>query len=125
MTDEMRKLLTEYLGECWHEAGRNPHGNPRYVPICQKCKVDLEQLFGDYHRCFDLPVDMNDLRRKLAENKEFWGLDSFLDWADTKWDHESSFDELGYVIDDNFTNWLMDPERFCFLVAEWLKEKEG
>jgi hypothetical protein len=60
------------------------------------------------------PVVMDALRRKLVE----------------KGDWEDFFYYCGQVCNRmfrpfEFTNWLMDPERFCSLVGEWLEENKA
>ena len=100
MDEETRKLLTEYLGECW-DADKRPGG-------------DLP------NRTFTTPDDMMALKDKLVEKGEFWGLDSFLDWADNKWDTMPDTED-NYP--GNFIDWLMNPTRFCALVGEWQKAR--
>lgn len=67
-------------------------------------------------------LDANDMvaaMNKMAENKELWGLDSFLDYADEQ------FDKAPEIDDDNFIHWFMQPARFFELMSSWLKEKEN
>ena len=45
MRDEDRKLLTEYIGECWHEPGyRVSMDSP--VMQCAKCKKYYHPMSG-------------------------------------------------------------------------------
>ena len=101
MNDERRKVLTKYLGLCWHE-GRMPI-NCGYR--CVKC--------GDTYvvnRTFDNDADMMALVRKLKDSNEF---SNFWHFAVSKDRNAVEFDWLFY-----------DPERFCNLVAEWLEVKK-
>ena len=116
MTDEMRKLLTEYLGECFHEWGsftKHPTKNIESIPKCQKCG-DIRKYNGDTeHRTFLDPRDMDALRRKLVEKGDW---DDFIESVyDGPWDKICGRDTKS-----EFIGWLMDPERFCSLVGEWL-----
>ena len=101
MNDERRKVLTKYLGLCWHE-GRMPI-NCGYR--CVKC--------GDTYvanRTFDNDPDMIALFRKMVDKKEF-----------------INFRVCAWEIDGNaaVSTWLFyEPERFCNLVAEWLEVKK-
>ena len=107
-------LTEEVLGECYHEG---------HMPIncgyrCVKC--------GDTYvanRTFTTDADMMALFRKMVDESQLHGADSFLDWADTVWDKAG----MKIILDDdeNFISWLFyDPERFCNLVAEWLEVKK-
>jgi hypothetical protein len=101
LNDERRKVLTKYLGLCWHE-GRMPI-NCGYR--CVKC--------GDTYvvnRTFDNDADMMALFRKLKDSNEF---SNFWHFAVSKDRNAVEFDWLFY-----------DPERFCNLVAEWLEAKK-
>jgi hypothetical protein len=97
MKDEDKKLLTEFLGECWHDEKSSGWG------------IGMNRPFTTWQ-------DLGDLKEKLTQNMEFFGMGSFLDWVDDKF--YSSFDGLG---DDNFIDWLLNPKRFCQLVADYLK----
>lgn len=91
MTDENRKLLTEFLEDDFD--------------YLQKIGMD---------RDFDKGNDLIALKDKLVENEE-WGEFEFYA-AYTIWakDKETS---LG------FTEWLLNPKRFCQLVADYLEVK--
>jgi hypothetical protein len=106
LNDERRKVLTKYLGLCWHE-GRMPI-NCGYR--CVKC--------GDTYvanRTFDNDADMMALYRKMVDVKKY--------------------DEFRFLTKERLTfalpfgtfseTWLLYyPERFCNLVAEWLEVKK-
>jgi hypothetical protein len=101
LTDERRRALTGYLGECHHE-GRMPI-NCGYR--CVKC--------GDTYvvnRTFDNDDDMMALFRKIKDSKKF---SSFWHFAVSKERDAVELDWLFY-----------NAERFCNLVAEWLEVKK-
>jgi hypothetical protein len=117
LNDERRKVLTKYLGLCWHE-GRMPI-NCGYR--CVKC--------GDTYvanRTFDNDADMMALFRemvdrsdalKIMEKDDAWF--SFCKWAlwrRTCWSAED-YEEITKFL-------FYKPERFCNLVAEWLEVKK-
>ena len=107
ITDERRKRLTEYLGLCWHE-GRMPI-NCGYR--CVKC--------GDTYvanHTFDTDADMMDLFRKLTDKDVFNSFYSWVMWKHTYWSIKNYEEMIKFL--------FYDPERFCFLVAEWLEVKK-
>ena len=124
MDDEMRKLLMEYLGEEWgpYEVKEWQYITPDGAREFSAFPVEGGKLtYRQVHvkrRTFTTPDDMMALKDKLVEKVEFWGLDSFLDWADNKWDTMPDTED-NYP--GNFIDWLMNPARFCGLVGEWLK----
>ena len=100
LTDERRKVLTKYLGLCWHE-GRMPI-NCGYR--CVKC--------GDTYVAnltFDNDADMMALFRKMVDNLTF-----------------GAFQNFAYKHFNVYPNYALfyKPERFCNLVAEWLEVKK-
>ena len=106
MNDEMRKALTEYLGECWHQMERIHPGG--IFKRCYKClKPESE---GITNRTFTTWEDLGALKNKLVEKG---------DWRDFFGFARNSWDEA------NVNNWLMVPARFCELVGEWLGKQEG
>lgn len=115
LTESDRKLLTEYLGECWHIM----EDNGPYATRCHKCRV----LFGATHtsdwsiarfyHTFDTIQDFYDLKVKMVEKGEW---ESFLLFA------AESFNADKEMM--NFTNWLINPKR-CQTVAEWLKTRRN
>jgi len=100
MTDEQRKRLTGYLGECWDADKR---------------------LGGDLpNRTFDTDVDMMALFRKMVDNGKWFSCEnSFWDYAFFVWRADRDNDQRDY------SAWLFyDPARFCCLVAQWLEERK-
>ncbi len=111
MTDDKRKLLTEWLGKCWHKwetkeeaAIRSDSGTRDEWPECKSCQARRYHI--DENRTFTTAKDMVDLVNELME-KEMW---------DDFYSHAS----IEYLLGTRFTNWLMrDPPRFCELVGEF------
>ena len=143
MTDENKKLLTEYLGECWHEIAE-PITDWEEPVFCLKCKqqvswtwtppekptVRQHQVALNYP--FTTPADLHAVYAKMAnDHKEEIGpytlWDSFYDYAMDLYNEE--FNPIECVADTcHFTAWLfcLDhpkqiPERMG-MVAEWIKE---
>ena len=118
LTDD-RKMLTEYMGECWHEPGRIG----RFTRICRKCG---KKGVSNRHRTFTIWRDLGDLKEVIVEKgewKEFLhsAFNSSLDdepmsmFSDEDMDGESRF------YDEDFISWLLHAQRFPWLVKEWLK----
>ena len=97
MTDEDKKLLTEFLNECWHEYEDSLH--------CIKCGG------MDDNRTFTTAQDMQDLKDKLVE-KGKW--ESF---------YREIYRKSKFSWDCMFIDWLWRPES-CQLVADFLKERD-
>ena len=110
------KLLTTFLGECWHEKPEESYhrqARKRFFlgHICGKCgKAYL-------NRTFTTPDDMMEVFHKLVEINK---------WANFKW-HENTvrqwdLDETNLV----YSDWLFynNPTRFCQLAADFLKENK-
>lgn len=121
MTDEQRKRLTLYLGECWHEIIEVIiHDDEDGDYTEDRCKNCDRRFGGDYlirRRTFTTDADMMALFRKLVNSLNFGAFQNF---AYKRFD-----DPRNYTL----TEWLFyDPERFCCLVAEWIesnKTKKG
>ena len=117
-----QEFLTEkVLKECWHEwVHITPEGRDEYYDynICKKCKEMWSGLNYKNNRTFTTWQDMGDLKKKIVEMGE-WRI--FYRWA---YDYAgSNLLNEGYTYEDDFCNWLMNPERFCELVAKWWKER--
>jgi hypothetical protein len=119
MTDEMRKRLTKYLGECWHEcsnqAGPSETG---YGYLCVHCKKDMlwqgKDLMPD-NRTFTTPDDMIALSDKIKAKGEW---EQFENYCFPYY----NLHPIPMIM--SFTEWLIDPETFINLVAEWRKGKD-
>ena len=66
MNDEDRKLLTEYLGECWHE---NWH-SAMMGSHCDDCLVEGKSA-ANRRRTFTTPADLYAVYSKMAERGEW------------------------------------------------------
>jgi hypothetical protein len=97
MNESDAKLLTEFLGECWHEV---EDADAQWS--CCKCDRPIEYENGKViNRTFTTPDDFFAVKRKLVEK----GFD--------RWSNEAEF-EL----------WLINPARFCELAAGFLKDSK-
>lgn len=108
MNDDRRKMLTEYIGECWHEA--LPMGFS--TAHCQKCT----RHHGN--RTFTTWSDLGVVKEAIEESGDVSG---FLDFAFWKYAAlpKSTKNVGGYVW------WLFTPDRFCELAAELLEGRHA
>jgi hypothetical protein len=83
----------------------------------------LKCIIQDWHRL----GESRKLMKKLLEMEGVWVRffnDTWYIWYDTNPDSETALDEVSHHA--NYCAWLMEPKRFCALVAEWLTaQKEG
>ncbi|MDD5170907.1 MAG: hypothetical protein PHN75_18975 [Syntrophales bacterium] len=128
MNDSRRKMLTEYLGECWHEISSYPiiHNNGIKCVICKKyAKHDPSTRYGIVRRTFTTAQDMVDLAKKMGEKGNF---NDFIVWLGLQYRYESDSKSGVWTIAGNasFIAWLItDPARTCELIAEWMEWMEG
>ena len=130
MTDKDRKLLTEFLDECWHEMDLfsrvlvQKHNLSHFQITCRVCGyvwVKQASPIGNYdssqlQRSFDTWQDLGDLKEKLVDK----GLhDQFSFYAEKQLDGIPGPSGNRRRFDD----WLLNPRRFYQLVADYLKEK--
>ena len=116
MTDEQRKALTEYLGECWHTYDVSCPEDSDPCLICGSRKEN---------RDFDNDADMMALYRAIYE-KGKWS--KFIIYAEKTYCFQLQLDSLRHNL-HNFTAWLFcldgkDYESRCCLVAQWLEVKK-
>jgi hypothetical protein len=73
MTDEQRKLLTEYLGECWHEWGYVRGSVKQEIFQCVKCGETCKGIVNCHQkqRTFDNPEDFFVLWN-WVKKKDWW-----------------------------------------------------
>lgn len=110
LNDDDRKLLTEFLGECWHD---DPTPiSPHFLFV----KLECSKCHGHYlkNRTFATWQDTGDLKVKIVEMGEWEG---FIYFICRRWPNRN---DLSWT---ELRNWLMDPIRFPELVAGWLKER--
>jgi len=113
-----RRLLTEFLGECWHD---DPIFR-EYIPGVEHIQfVELEcsKCHGHYlkNRTFTTWQDTGDLKERIVEMGEW---DEFIDFTLEEhgslgpvFSNEAKFYKADYI------DWLMDEIRFPELVAGW------
>ena len=115
MNNSKHKLLTEYLGECWHEIKEETYS-------CRKCGMSRAEIYTQpFNRTFTTAQDMVDLVKKMEELDgwyyfvEEYALPLFI--KDDSLEFNSSGSQLSW-----FTFWLItDPARTCELIAEWME----
>jgi hypothetical protein len=77
MTENQKRLLTEFLGECWHESLET-----RKCQNCGEVMAICDHIPGDgvdwKHRTFTTWQDLGDVKDKLVENGR---LTDFLEWV--------------------------------------------
>ena len=121
ITDEQRKELTLFLGECWHEYDdRGVVYLPTGGGYAGRCKTCGQYYKEDELRTFTAPDDMVALAKRMVE-KGVWP--EFIDHAALLHDHnrEREHKTTGYF----FIAWfLTDPARFCWLVSGFLTKTE-
>lgn len=126
MTDEDRKLLTEYLGECWEHDWEWKEDQPNDwcgYDECKKCRAQIldesqQRYFSSnkFRRTFTSPKDLYDLYQKMAERGEF-GV--YFLFAERNFNR--SFGSILTRMSD-FSLWLFHVDRIP-LVVEWVKTK--
>jgi hypothetical protein len=119
MTEDDKKRLSEFLGECYPEwpVDSMLHHSPFPVhgwASCLKCGVTSEN-HREGNRTFTTPQDMVDLKDKLVENG-MW--DEFYSNLHISFSNSRQFHQA-----EDFGSWLLNPERFCGLVNDFLKEE--
>jgi len=128
MEDEDRKILTEFLGECWHELDQNVNEETD-IDICIKCGQHIGDLGIGWdwrylekiekrrpiQRTFDTWEDFGALWDAVIESNR---LLDFLDEVnvpdDEIYDMRSGVGEL--------LKHIIDIDRFPFLVSKAIKE---
>ena len=118
MTDETKKLLTEWMGECYHEWGITDDA----FLVCQKCQARRYHVHEN--RTFTDAQDVQDLGNKLVEKglwQEFLEFSSeiFLGVFPVHIKNGLEYYNFRFIL---FI--MLNPTRFCELVGEFLK-KEG
>ena len=115
MTEEDKKILTEYLGECWHvwDGKDIMKGN---VKMCGECK-SWQDFDFDIHRTFTTWQDFGDVFEKLEEKGEYHMFEHFVRG---KWCQDVSFTTV--------TEWLLSKTptghyRLCELASKFIGQK--
>ena len=130
MTEEYQKILTEMIGECWHDDLKlNSDSRIERERKCPKCNKYLIYAFMD-NRTFTTPDDMMKVFRWLVDNGKWEGfvislskrVPLALPCINCKRRKIDCITLDGFLC-PHFTAWLFyNPERFCCLVAQAKKE---
>ena len=110
MEENDKKLLTEFLGECWYEWLPDINATLK-CRLCGKWIYENNAFEGCNLRTFKSWQDLGDLKEKLID-KGGWA--DFYRWAILKTPKETEH----YV----FSAWLLNPGRFCQLVAIFISD---
>ncbi len=123
LTDDQKKMLTEFLGECWHEM--KVIGGVR--ECCCGVKGNIATLFMHKgNRTFLTPDDQQACKDMLVE-KGMWA--KFYYWAEFQW-ADSDLEIDMKLFGASFNEWLFRPvdeygePHFCRLVAEFLEGRK-
>ena len=121
MINETKKLLTSYLGECWHADTPTEGGR---CPICDKgltIPMGAGRILMPWNRrTFTVPDDMHALGRRLVEKGDDFAFESYLY---LKFHQDLTFKKVDRGT--SFIAYFIDPARFCSLVGKWLEHKEA
>lgn len=118
LTEDDKKRLTGFLGKCWHE----PLWHGQKGIICALCGKSLNGMSNNY-RTFSTPDDRQALCERLVV-KGKW--EKFIIFCEKNYCREIGADSITNNL-ANFIYWVLveQPERFCWLVSEWMKGKEA
>lgn len=83
-----------------------------------KCTISVAEA-PQNNRTFTTWQDLGDLKNKIVDMGKWT---NFLHFAKREYKLEVHGYKSPIVHTDWFINWLLDPIRFCELVAEWWKE---
>lgn len=113
ITDKQRKMLTEFIGECWHEYDCEMEDDGIIRQFCVICDADSSSNHFGF-RTFTTDYDMMAVRKMLRDEGLWHGFYDFV-IRYTPFSEEDGVDIMVYL-DKN-------PERFCWLVAKFLEER--
>jgi len=117
LTEDDKKRLTEFLGECWHENKWDK--NPTHLVcacgyLCQGTHVQEEHCRNN-NRTFATGNDMVALKEKLIEAERWWEFEQQFCLIKWDWVEQEKY--------QSFLDWIFTPTRFCWLVSEYLEEQ--
>ena len=135
MTDEQRKALTGFLGECWHRPDYgsqmiNPH---LYIGVPCACgRVSFNAKHEKKaNRTFTTWQDLGDLKEKIVEiglGYEFFMYAAKIIRGKVNEIRRSTQGQMLSDIDNpmeyQYFKYMLDPTRFCELVAGWWEERK-
>lgn len=116
MNDDDKKLLTEFLGQCWHESNRTGR-KPWDYSTCKSCGALYKDQYWD-RRTFTTWQDLGDLKGALVEK----GLYADFYMHCTRMYKQTRTINWKWVDESSVSSWLYLPARFCQLVADFIRE---
>ena len=124
--DNDKKLLTEFLGECWHDNYKSrPQdlGKTLKFLYCEKCGS------RNQNRTFATWQDLGGLKCKLVETGKWKDFLHFCFNSSNKDEPMSMFsdgdtDGEDRFYDEDFISWLLNPAVFIPLMLEFLRREE-
>lgn len=130
MIDATKKLLTEYLGEKYHQISTN-YGEVSKCSCGARGAIARMECWKN-NRPFTTWADLGALKEKMAERGDWEEFLSFCfyeascnsDFPMGMIDDEEMSGENKYY-DEDFINYILNPLRFCDLAGEWVEEKEN
>jgi hypothetical protein len=116
LTAAHRRVLCEMIGECDHAPDkRRPHPAPAHF-YCKRCEEPI-YVYAMKYRPFTNGNDMVLVKEAIEKSGEWEEFCRSFAWG--RYKHENpEGDSVGYI------SWLLQPERFAYLAAEW-KMGEG
>lgn len=122
MTDEHRKMLTEMLGECWHEGNDNESVTDGSITIYLRC-VKCSKSYVP-NRTFTTWDDLGALKDKIVEMGK-WG--EFNEFVIVKFWSQFGPNDFAPIrradLNPPLSNWFINPTCFSELVAAWWEER--
>lgn len=107
--NEKKRITEKLLGECYHEIkDKGP-----YASTCSRCGLTFGAIHisdwdpDGFNRDFNTPKDAHDILVKLLDN----------------WQWKKFSTDYFIKSSDDIVKLLYSPDKFCWLVSEWLKEK--
>lgn len=130
MTEEQKKAVTKWLGECWHEEVPVTFENYGSGHICSCGQAQFNPYMLEYHiernnRTFTEPADFFAVFDRLVEKGLYVDFD---EWCFQQWTDQRPFNDMSRNLAE-FTIWLLskNPDgtyRLCSLVAEWVAKQQ-
>ena len=110
--DQKRKLTEEVLGECW------------WMPLGSGEIVTVNGVYvrPRNNRTFTAAQDMMDLKEKLARGTIQMDWIAFIYYAMNEFTNDGG---ITYGVVPGLIDWLINPTRFCQLVADWWEERRN
>jgi hypothetical protein len=117
LTEERKKRLTEFLGECWHT-----YNGSSWVCLQEGCNAHTPE---DKNRTFDTLQDAHDIFKKLEEVGKWSDFIIFNLKRESPEGVNILVNGVAGMVSE-FTKWLFldNHQRSCWLVAEFLEEEK-